>query len=547
MVTQEYIKECIGRNDYNSVAAACRQLAKEDPRNAKKYYELSDTYEKYGGMCSSILNSAGNNEEKELLTFALQNKFGVNESPIAKEYTKYLNTTNNGDTIGSVEYTFRGKSNWSEKTSEERYGEFCNKLGYKFGFKGDQDEDTPYIYKNDAGNVVLHVPNSFYKNTQMFAKLNNSLLDMDSTAPLVPGVYYTMFDIDGNKIPSDSLKEDPYLINPPENSVIPQCHKTALEYANKSQELLNTKQSALFAKTAAAELIDYGYICEDQKNVERMAFSGQLKREDANFYLKRIQDYYDGFLKRNGLSNYEVYATGINGATTNFTKATSDDKIEYSKMLAEAMKEGRVSYSSGSSGGRVGTIITISGMSDKDGVEIGGRKGDLRMFVPNLFNEDTEVVANSDPNARAVNEYYEHVMYNHQYTLAEGGTLTNFVNAGVDEDGVSRNGAIYTDAYGNKAFKTEEEVKQMIRDNELIKASYRRLQEEFAEDLSTKDYSEYRDAMEEKAKSYATNLYFYVNGIADSETQSQLLTSNKVNSEIKSIVDTILQNVLINR
>lgn len=508
-----WIGRRIQANDFNTVSNYLKQYTFNDPKVQQQVNEQIKKLQRYGGLINAAINAAGP-QYREEASFYFQKLFG-NIDPnnsYGKDFLGNINNIGNDDKKQAVfiDYTFDDDNSY--KMFTDAFGENINTINNDTRQAGQFMKDGKHVvrvYKEQFNNGAF-----FGKITDALnqSKVENIVRDpMNVIGVTVPGYTSTSYDADGNVIKSQSG-----LFNEQDK---------ANRSAKSADELIKSIMERLDKDTIPAEITVKGYMCKEERDINNMVMSGQLTTEQGNYGLKVIKNYYDRLLNGMSLTGYDVYATEINGETKNFKPIDSDLKSTYTSMIHAAIKENRVKYSAAAAGGRVGTKITINPKLDKDGNPLKNFHGELELFVPGLFQEDARDIMDQDPDAAVTVAHAEHMAFNHDYDLYNGGRLSNFTQDG---------GADY-ETKTSKVHLNNDQVVDMMRMNEYLRASIDNLEnDKYTNNLNNEQVATL-------ARDYATKIFYYFNSDYIDTTNEKAL--EQVNGTIDSFVETILNNV----
>ena len=535
-----FIRNMAARNNYIGIAGYLGSLQFEDKTAQAQVNQLISGLNRYGRLMETIIN-AGTPEDRKKLAFyfkAQTGNYGAtnDQSDYDRKYLANINNIGNkkGKQADYIEYTF---------SNQTAFNNFKDSFG-SIGFANDVDRVSGLINKN--GQNILRVYKSDLGKSDMFNRLNNALQSIEHISPASSGESYydrlseaqknkvnfqlanfeannrlrgigkseldrtkqefarqelirglgfssTSYDRDGNKLLSANgfMKE--------QAEAMGQSKEAEQAYKSVMDNMKNT--------TIPSQLMMKGYMCKGQLEIANRVMNGMMDKSIGEFGLKRIAEYYARQLMGCSLTQYDVYATDGNPKTHNLNEITNtEEKTALTEELRAALKEGRCTYSAGSAGGRVGTVITLAPALDKDGKPIGGYKEGRQIFVPGLLEKDARDAMEEDPEAAVLIKRGEHMAFGHQYDLNGGGRLVDF----------QQDGSAYYENGNGRVYRNSEEVGKMMLDNEMIDATKRELQNDRLErDMSDEDYNKL-------VEEYATKLYSYSNNIASTEDLEKL-------------------------
>lgn len=535
-----FLMKAASNNNYTGMGRYLSTFKFDDPNIQKQVNSTIDYLTRYGGIIEKILSRAENKDIRDNVSFLFQrmtNSYGDprDRSNVAKDYNNNIELigSKNNKVANYIDFTFDDDSS---------YDTFKHKYQDAIGDYRPSDEKSGY-YKNNGKNV-LRVYTKDLQQGAAFDKLTDALRacyaqsygNVDNR--VYPGTpswvrWHKMGQLENTFI-STSYSDTGEKID--EVRGLFANHNNAYSIVEQAKEVFKKLEKVNLE--FPSELTTLGYLCPAQRDIVSAVHSGALGTEQANFMLKEINDYYNRTLSSISLTNYDVFAMQLDDNSQNLFEVTeSRDKSDYTDMLRAAVKENRVSCVAGTSGGRVGTVITIAPALDDKGKPKGNYKGDTQLFVPDLFIEDARRVMDADPEAAVNVKRAEHITFGHDYVISANASLRNFT-----EDG----GAIL-DENGKQTYLTPEQVTQTMTEVESVKQASNRLTNEIIDEhLDTA-------AVQERAEQYASRLYYYfhpemVNEEVIAETakkanQNKEELKSRASNDIKEFTELLLNSV----
>jgi len=444
------------KNDYEGLADYLETLKVPDEEMRTSLNNSIETFRRYGGIVSSILNSDIDQDTREKLEFSIQKEQGV-----FNENNRYANAYLKAkDNIGVVDRWFKDDDR-SEFIGyafddEEIYNKFLDnaKIDVQYGTD---------VYKTklegDSRPVLMINKNKFKDDdflntvTSSLMSIPNKLSQVDAVdkilAVSVPAFDTIGFNKDGKKLFVTSGLE--------------RNQKLSYDMYNAATNAYTELMDAAYSKVIPSELVISGYMCEAQEKWDRARNAETVSTDDYNKETRRIADYYERMLAGFSLTNSKysesyMIKPGANSQTLELI--SEEDKGEWTNNIRLALNENRLKYQSATSGGRVGTLLTI--VSKVLGGELNKEdyaKG-TQIFVPGLFEDDARKVLDKNDDAKLLTELSDHIAFNHPYKLLSGGRLIQFSN---DER------ATYNNGNGFETRLDPEDVRYLMHEDVLLK------------------------------------------------------------------------------
>ena len=519
----------IANNDYLGAANYLKRVRFSDKTTQDALDQQIAVLERYGGIANSILSREVDTDKKNQIAFALNRQSnnlgeidrttGEYVNPYANAFIKYINHlgNNNDKTATYIDIEF---------DNQESYNTFVDKSGLSFSNKTDDNQLSPYIYANN-GNPVLRIQKQTLQDSNFFDNFIGGFIG-SSEHYHSPG--YWMGQTQTATINHYNIKS-----YDAENNVINYWSglgddlQQAYNLTRTSAETYDNVMKTAYSNVIPTELMGSGFMCNAQKQITEAAFAGRIEQSQANFMLKQIEDFYTNKLKSISLTGYDVYATDPSGNTANLLEVDNTDiKQTYTKWVRAAAKEGRLTATAGVSGGRVGTILTLSATVDKDNNLNDEAHGDIQLFVPGLLDKDARDLMDQDVDSKILVERAEHIAFGHAYNLLQGGRLENFQHDG---------SATYVDDVSSRIL-TGDEVNEMMTTQETLVST--------ADQISTiKATNGLSDEDTKKlAYDYATRLYAYFNNGVTPETAQDDTSKTIARKSIEEFMNMILSRVI---
>lgn len=522
----------MANNDYLGAADYLKRIKFSDKTTQDALNQQIAVLERYGGIANSILSKEVDINRKNLIAFAL-NRGSDNFGGIDQETGEYINPYAR-QFINSINNVGNSKDKIAnyidiEFTNQEAYANFLDNSGLSFENKVEDNQLSPYFYTNN-GTPTVRIQKQTLQNSKFFDSFINGLLASQTFAQMYSPSTFSTINVDNYDYNIKSYDAENKVIN--EWSGLGNELAQARDVVRSATNAYDTIVKTAYQNVIPTELMGSGFMCNAQKQITEAAFAGRIEQTQANFMLKQIDDFYMNKLKSISLTGYDVYATDPSGNTANLLEIDKPDiKQTYTKWVRAAAKEGRLTATAGVSGGRVGTILTLSATVDKDNHLNDEAHGDIQLFVPGLLDKDARELMDQDVNSKILVERAEHIAFGHEYKLVQGGRLINFTGDG---------GAIYKDDLG-EVYKTPDEVTQMMLENEMLAGTVKELKAQ----IETNNYDS--SQAETLATEYATKVYDYIYGKTPTKEEGEKEASIKHDeiddARIQDIVRLLIEQV----
>lgn len=459
---QQKYNDYLKRNDYLGLSEYLYSFKFNDKRDQKEMDSHAEYFRQFGTYANGMLARAN---DKPLLSFYFQSKFGVydNSNPYYTQMQsiidnafnyEYINANGDENTANSPKIRFT-------IDNANAFNSYKNDfVAYNIKF---DDENIKHTYA--GGNNIIEISRDYAKNNpidfiNLLTIFNKNTGEYYYTTPYAYGngisskqahdyaPSFEYLDSLGNPVTvhrrgangASIVKSDSYYnsfrLND-QNLKFTHVASALREYntfiSNAEKEMDNALPDTA---TQKFNLVYTGFMCEAQGQLVKAYSEGKLKREYVNGVMKDIDDYYKNALYHLDLNQYdEVYATNGDPNVTDFSMTEAGKRGVYNEMIKDAIDKGKIEYASGMANGRSGTIITINNY-DEEGKETGAH---IQLFVPGLFEEDIAKVQSNMTDITAMQEYQRHQDYQYGYDLVDGGSITQFADAGVEivRDGVA--------------------------------------------------------------------------------------------------------------
>lgn len=243
--------------------------------------------------------------------------------------------------------------------------------------------------------------------------------------------------------------------------------EAAMEEVSKANDiyndinLVNESQQTVTTETVVTQFLGAGH-AEAFKALQQ----GKIDQATFDKIAQNWEDAYDRLISGADFTKHEVYAWSADSEEgVNLTKVDNADVPDLKGEVLLAMKEGRVSKSLCIKDGEIGTLLTITPQTDKNG-EWSEGKGDVQkqIFIQGLFEGTAEQAFEADTKSKAARQNADMKRWNYEQKLSTG------VTVGYSE------GSPYMkapDAKGNMSISSisEEDMVRNLNENAILENS----------------------------------------------------------------------------
>ena len=243
--------------------------------------------------------------------------------------------------------------------------------------------------------------------------------------------------------------------------------EAAMEEVSKANDiysdinLVKESQQTFTTKTVVTQFLGAGH-AEAFKALQQ----GKIDPTTYDKIAQNWEDAYDRLISGADFTKHEVYAwSADSGEGVNLTKVDNADVPDLKGEVLLAMKEGRVSKALCIKDGEIGTLLTITPQTDKNG-EWSEGKGDVQkqIFIQGLFEGTAEQAFEADTKSKAARQNADMKRWNYEQKLSTG------VTVGYSE------GSPYIkapDAKGNMSISSisEEDMVRNLNENAILENS----------------------------------------------------------------------------
>lgn len=243
--------------------------------------------------------------------------------------------------------------------------------------------------------------------------------------------------------------------------------EAAMEEVSKANDiyndinLVNDSQQTVTTETVVTQFLGAGH-AEAFKALQQ----GKIDQATFDKIAQNWEDAYDRLISGADFTKHEVYAWSADSEEgVNLTKVDNADVPDLKGEVLLAMKEGRVSKALCVKDGEIGTLLTITPKTDKNG-EWSKGKGDVQkqIFIQGLFEGTAEQAFEADTKSKAARQNADMKRWNYEQKLSTG------VTVGYSE------GSPYMkapDAKGNMSISSisEEDMVRNLNENAILENS----------------------------------------------------------------------------
>ena len=243
--------------------------------------------------------------------------------------------------------------------------------------------------------------------------------------------------------------------------------EAAMDEVNKANEIYSEinenkeKEQTFTTETVVTQFLGAGH-AEAFKALQQ----GKIDQTTYDKITKNWEDAYDRLVSGADFTKHEVYAwSADSGEGVNLTKVDNANIPDLKGEVLLAMKEGRVSKSLCVKDGEIGTLLTITPQTGKDG-DWSDAKGDVQkqIFIQGLFEGTAEQAFEADTKSKAARQNADMKRWNYEQKLPNGVTVgysagTPYIKA--------------PDANGNMAISTisEDDMVRNLNESAILENS----------------------------------------------------------------------------
>ena len=351
------------------------------------------------------------------------------KTPYANKYyysNYYTNDQDDSPEAATITVSFNSKHvsrglwgfgfDWMSKdTDENQYELFRKDTGYSPGEIRNILGDNAITTKE--GRIIINIPKSNIEGIKFLSAVRNWCNDTGRTTD---DVSYASYDTNKNLISDDTV----YI-----GSSI-QHISNIIEKVNNDK---NSVESAIGAGEQIMSTTILPYMNEKQMQLMNMRNRGLIDANKVKNEIELDNEIYKNLLLGLSFSKYDIYTDKNNEIVGDETLNPLIDNLEKGKLkdyVRNAIRDNRVTFNAGISGGKYGTYLKIA-PKDDDGTVItnndDSRKGSV-IFIPGLFTKSVQKAFDSSTQGKTVAEINSMQQYGYEYTLNNGNILSNVGN-----------------------------------------------------------------------------------------------------------------------
>lgn len=202
--------------------------------------------------------------------------------------------------------------------------------------------------------------------------------------------------------------------------------EAAMDEVNKANEIYSEiNENKEKEQTFTTETVVTQFLGAGQAEAFKALQQGKIDQATYDKITKNWEDAYDRLVSGADFTKHEVYAwSADSGEGVNLSKVDNANIPDLKGEVLLAMKEGRVSKSLCVKDGEIGTLLTITPQTDKNG-EWSEGKGDVQkqIFIQGLFEGTAEQAFEADTKSKAARQNADMKRWNYEQKLPNGVTV----------------------------------------------------------------------------------------------------------------------------
>ena len=202
--------------------------------------------------------------------------------------------------------------------------------------------------------------------------------------------------------------------------------EAAMNEVNKANEIYSTiNENKAKEQTFTTETVVTQFLGAGHADAFKALQQGKIDQTTYDKITKNWEDAYDRLVSGADFTKHEVYAwSADSGKGINLEKVDNINIPDLKGEVLLAMKEGRVSKSLCVKDGEIGTLLTITPQTDKDG-NWSDAKGDIQkqIFIQGLFEGTAEQAFEADTKTKAARQNADMKRWNYEQKLSSGVTV----------------------------------------------------------------------------------------------------------------------------
>lgn len=206
--------------------------------------------------------------------------------------------------------------------------------------------------------------------------------------------------------------------------------EAAMDEVNKANEIYSEiNENKEKEQTFTTETVVTQFLGAGQAEAFKALQQGKIDQATYDKITKNWEDAYDRLISGADFTKHEVYAwSADSGEGVNLTKVDNANIPDLKGEVLLAMNEGRVSKSLCVKDGEIGTLLTITPQTVKNGVNAGDwsdAKGAVQkqIFIQGLFEGTAEQAFEADTKSKAARQNADMKRWNYEQKLPNGVTV----------------------------------------------------------------------------------------------------------------------------
>lgn len=202
--------------------------------------------------------------------------------------------------------------------------------------------------------------------------------------------------------------------------------EAAMDEVNKANEIYSEiNENKEKEQTFTTETVVTQFLGAGQAEAFKALQQGKIDQATYDKITKNWEDAYDRLVSGADFTKHEVYAwSADSGEGVNLTKVDNANIPDLKGEVLLAMKDGRVSKSLCVKDGEIGTLLTITPQTGKDG-DWSDAKGAVQkqIFIQGLFEGTAEQAFEADTKSKAARQNADMKRWNYEQKLPNGVTV----------------------------------------------------------------------------------------------------------------------------
>ena len=297
---------------------------------------------------------------------------------------------------------------------ERQFDKFAKETGYSAGeIRNILGENAISIKE---GRVIIDVPKTNLEGIRFLTKVRDWCNETNRNAT---DVSYASYDTDGNIISDDT-------------QYIGSRIQDLSDILKKTETDKQTVMTSIGGDEQIMSTTNLPYMNERQMQLMQMRNAGMLEDSKYSAMLKADNEVYENLLLGTAFSQLDLYTDKGNEMEdeTLYQLTDNAEKGKLKHYIRNAIRENRVSWRAGISGGKYGTYLVVTPEDEKGDIitdDDDARSG-ATIFIPGLFTNSIQNAFNASTQGKAVAEINSMQQYGYEYTLQNGNILSNIGN-----------------------------------------------------------------------------------------------------------------------